>query len=436
MVDGRVLEHRRRRSGPPGGARRAGALRRPRPSRRRRAPHDHRAPRPGGARSGDPGPAPRPRRVLRRAHRRPLRPGVVPQRPPPDPAVPAAGRRARHRSAPVRRRRARRHGGGLLLPGRLRRPRLPRLPPPHAGDRPQHRRPRLRPHRATRRASPSATATPSTWSWPPADGSRSADGRSPQPSWPRHAPMLEALWASSRTASIWRSPASRVLNKDKVLAAIPLISSVVCGVVLLVFGAGALAATGRAKDTRAPGTDRLQRHARHLGDRHRRACFVVGFIAQFFTAVLIAGANERLEGGNPTIGSAFGKASSRVGSILGWAVDQLHRRDDPPVHPGACRASSASSSAGWSARRGPSSPGSPSRSSSSRASGRSTPSSARPTCSSRPGARTSSPRSDSASVGPAGHAARASSWRRRRLARLAGRTIALFLLWSSSSARS
>jgi len=109
-----------------------------------------------------------------------------------------------------------------------------------------------------------------------------------------------------------------VLNKDKVLATIPVMSSVICGLVLLIFGAGALAATGRAKDTATgttvftatPGTWAIG----IIG------LLVVGFIAQFFTAVLVAGANERLEGGNPTIGSAFTKAGTRVGSILGWAA--------------------------------------------------------------------------------------------------------------------
>jgi hypothetical protein len=48
--------------------------------------------------------------------------------------------------------------------------------------------------------------------------------------------------------------------------------------------------------------------------------FALGMVAQFFAAVLIAGANERLDGGNPTLGSAFSKASSRTGSILGWSI--------------------------------------------------------------------------------------------------------------------
>ncbi len=109
-----------------------------------------------------------------------------------------------------------------------------------------------------------------------------------------------------------------VLNKDKVLATIPLISSVICGLVFLIFGAGALASTGRAKDTATGSTVFTMTPATWaIGIV---GLLVVGFIAQFFTAVLVAGANERLEGGRPTIGSAFGKAGSRAGSLLGWAV--------------------------------------------------------------------------------------------------------------------
>jgi hypothetical protein len=48
--------------------------------------------------------------------------------------------------------------------------------------------------------------------------------------------------------------------------------------------------------------------------------FILGMIAQFFAATLVAGANERLEGGNPTLGSAISKASTRVAPVLGWAA--------------------------------------------------------------------------------------------------------------------
>jgi hypothetical protein len=40
----------------------------------------------------------------------------------------------------------------------------------------------------------------------------------------------------------------------------------------------------------------------------------------FFQAAVVAGATERLRGGNPTIGSALGAASKRLGSILAWAL--------------------------------------------------------------------------------------------------------------------
>jgi len=111
-----------------------------------------------------------------------------------------------------------------------------------------------------------------------------------------------------------------VLNKDKVLAVIPLVSVVVCALLVLAFGAGAYATIDTVSDP-AGGTNATDPTA-------TPATFaigivgllVVGFVAQFFTGVLVAGANERLEGGDPTFGSAFAKASTRVGSLTGWAV--------------------------------------------------------------------------------------------------------------------
>jgi hypothetical protein len=111
-----------------------------------------------------------------------------------------------------------------------------------------------------------------------------------------------------------------VLNKDKVLAVIPLISSATCGILVLLFGAGAYASletasrpsagTSAADPTATPATYAIG----IIG------ILVVGFVAQFFTGVLVAGANERLEGGAPTLGSSFSKAGSRAGSLLGWAA--------------------------------------------------------------------------------------------------------------------
>lgn len=47
---------------------------------------------------------------------------------------------------------------------------------------------------------------------------------------------------------------------------------------------------------------------------------VLAFIVVFFNAALVAGAYERLRGGDPTIGSALRAATSRIGRILPWAI--------------------------------------------------------------------------------------------------------------------
>lgn len=48
--------------------------------------------------------------------------------------------------------------------------------------------------------------------------------------------------------------------------------------------------------------------------------YSVYFVTIFFNAALVAGAIERLRGGDPDVGSAFGKAVSHFHTILGWAI--------------------------------------------------------------------------------------------------------------------
>jgi hypothetical protein len=110
----------------------------------------------------------------------------------------------------------------------------------------------------------------------------------------------------------------RVLKQDKELAAIPLVSAITCGVVALAVGGGvyltldkiAVPAAGQDEFNATPATWIIG----VVG------LFIIGMVAQFFAATLIAGANERLEGGNPTLGSAISKASTRVVPVLGWAA--------------------------------------------------------------------------------------------------------------------
>jgi MFS family permease len=109
-----------------------------------------------------------------------------------------------------------------------------------------------------------------------------------------------------------------VLRQDKELAAIPIASAVTCGVIAAIFGGAAFLSLEHVTNP-LPGQNEynaspLTWAVGIVG------LFVIGIVAQFFAAVLVAGANERLEGGNPSLGSAFHKASSRGGSVVGWAV--------------------------------------------------------------------------------------------------------------------
>jgi hypothetical protein len=46
----------------------------------------------------------------------------------------------------------------------------------------------------------------------------------------------------------------------------------------------------------------------------------LAYVTIFFNSALVHAANERMEGGDPTIGSAIAGASSRAGKILPWAI--------------------------------------------------------------------------------------------------------------------
>jgi hypothetical protein len=47
---------------------------------------------------------------------------------------------------------------------------------------------------------------------------------------------------------------------------------------------------------------------------------VLAYITIFFNAALVFAADERMRGGNPTLGSALRGAASRAGQILPWAI--------------------------------------------------------------------------------------------------------------------
>ena len=101
----------------------------------------------------------------------------------------------------------------------------------------------------------------------------------------------------------------RILTQDKELMVLPLISG--CVTVAVV----AAVVLGFGIDT-----------AQFSGDR--RALYLPLFVVYvvtyaisiFFQAAVVAGATERMAGGDPTVGSALGAAARRAGPILMWAV--------------------------------------------------------------------------------------------------------------------
>ena len=106
-----------------------------------------------------------------------------------------------------------------------------------------------------------------------------------------------------------------VLRADKELLVLPLLSGVATILVLAAFiGAAALAGVFKA----------LENGADTLNAPFYAGLFVFYvvqyFVIIYFNTALVGAAIERLEGGNPTVGSGLALAQSRIGAILGYAV--------------------------------------------------------------------------------------------------------------------
>jgi hypothetical protein len=114
-----------------------------------------------------------------------------------------------------------------------------------------------------------------------------------------------------RISNAWRigKASWTVLGKDRELAALPLVAGIAS---LLVFGAIA-----------GPGWLLLGSN-----DSGGPALWLIGAIALVAAtwvsaigqAAVVAGAAERMDGGDPTIGSAFAAARARAGRLLQWAA--------------------------------------------------------------------------------------------------------------------
>jgi len=101
----------------------------------------------------------------------------------------------------------------------------------------------------------------------------------------------------------------RVLMQDKELMILPLISGAVIAVAVAGFAFGF-------------GVDsvKLQQRGPELYVPVFLMYVVTYTVGIFFQAAVIAGATERMRGGDPTVRSALAVAASRIGSIVMWAV--------------------------------------------------------------------------------------------------------------------
>ncbi|MGE0193066.1 MAG: DUF6159 family protein [Planctomycetota bacterium] len=103
-----------------------------------------------------------------------------------------------------------------------------------------------------------------------------------------------------------------LLRKDKELMVLPLLSGIAIAIVVASFFFG----MGFHKE----GAD-VERMEGTTGIVTGFVLYVITYtVAFFFQAALVAGASERLRGGDPTLGSALTAARKRLGPIVMWAV--------------------------------------------------------------------------------------------------------------------
>ena len=122
-----------------------------------------------------------------------------------------------------------------------------------------------------------------------------------------------------RFANTWRLTKNSwsLLKQDRELLWLPVLSmltilAIAIAAAVVGFVTGSFDADG--------GAESVQGSAVVLG-------LVFAFVATatvvYFEGALVAGAHERMTGGDPTVRSAMGKAASRLPSLLGWALITL-----------------------------------------------------------------------------------------------------------------
>ena len=110
-----------------------------------------------------------------------------------------------------------------------------------------------------------------------------------------------------------------MLQKDRELVALPVLSFLGAALVLAIFvHPGILALPEESAGSAAAGEEQALPALSLI-------LFVLGSLAAtvvsvFFTGALVAGAHERMSGGDPTVGSAIGRATERIPGLVPWAL--------------------------------------------------------------------------------------------------------------------
>ncbi len=108
-----------------------------------------------------------------------------------------------------------------------------------------------------------------------------------------------------------------VLRQDKELLALPAISGVCALLVIASFGVPVAALTISANDATSSGEINYPPFAIAIAFL---GYLTLTFTGMFFNSALIHAANERMDGGNPSLGSAIRGASQRISRIFVWAM--------------------------------------------------------------------------------------------------------------------
>jgi hypothetical protein len=110
----------------------------------------------------------------------------------------------------------------------------------------------------------------------------------------------------------------RVLQSDKELMAIPVMSFLATMAVALLTGGGIFVSLAHDTSVAAGQSEYSPTPLTYVVGVV--GYLLITFVVTFFAAALVAGARERLLGGNPTLSSAFAVAGSRLGAIFLWSL--------------------------------------------------------------------------------------------------------------------